>query len=160
MVGPILWEFDLWLKKCEISEKLGRARPVLPSPPSKVTAESTEPAKPTKPPKSTSGETSDSLPSLTPEEKEKYDDYWKQFKPSGESPAASPSGSVPSTTTKTPDCKKRLDLGEGLRGCLCKCKYAFFGVMLSIHVWSTLYSVFKWPMCPGESREKAPKFCP
>ena len=121
-----LVEFDLWLKKCEISEKLGRARPVLPSPPSKVTAESAEPAKPTKPPKSTSVETSDSMPSLTPEEKEKYDDYWKQFKPSCESPAASPSGSVPSATTKTPDCKRRLDLGEGLRGCLCKCKYAFF----------------------------------
>ena len=123
-----LVEFDLWLKKCEIFEKRGRARP---SPPSKVTAEPAEPAKPTKPANS-----SDSLPTLTPEEKEKYDDYWQQFKPSGEvpatSPAASPAGSVPSTTTKTPDCKRRLDLEQGLWGCLCK--YDSLTVRSKIHV--------------------------
>lgn len=50
--------------------------------------------------------------------------------------------------------------GKDFGGVCASASMHFFGVMLSIHVWSTLYSVFKWPMCPGESGEKAPKFCP
>ena len=159
-----LVEFDLWLKKCEIAEKTGKTKPVMPSPPSKVTTASTEP---TKPPKSTSGETSDSLPSLSPAEKERYSAYWEQYKASGDpaqtSPAASPSGSVPSTTTKTPDCKRRLELEAGLRegDCASMIFWGVLHVMLSIHLWRVLYGVFNSVMCfPGDSSEKAPQFCP
>eukprot|EP00435_Cladocopium_sp_Y103_P074407 s436_g48.t1 len=91
-----LVEFDMWLKKYELSEKTGRTKPPTPSPPAKVTV---TPTKPTT-------ENSESLPSLTPAEKEKYQEYWKQFTPTGEAaangtpPTASPSGLRPGLLQK------------------------------------------------------------
>ena len=121
-------EYDLWLKKLEISEK--KVCGAKPAPNTVPVPTPKQPAVPTE---------KDDEPS--PSQKAAYDGFWKKFKqpqkplekvhrfvppatPESSSPATSvipkpvtPSPSPPSEglgSKETPSCKKRLDLEEGL----------------------------------------------
>lgn len=113
-------EFEVWLKKLEISQKQEQMRASKAVTP--CTASTTPSPKPTLEKNTTSGVGGDDISTMTPEQKAVYKNYWKKFeKPS--TPTASPapsvggsvSGSPGPSSVITPEVKKRLDL-EGLVG--------------------------------------------
>ena len=117
-------EFELWLKKKEISQKRDEmkraAAKTSPAPPAQKTPAPTPAV--TAETKSSGDNGDTGLGTVTPEERKAYKNYWKKFQapeattPSPSSVSGSPS---PPAAVITPDVKKRLDL-EGLvqGGCM------------------------------------------
>ncbi len=103
-----LIEFDLWLKKLEISEQ-GIGSPALAetSPESVETVKvvkTPKPAEPVKPERERKEPPKECpLLELTPQQKAAYKDYWSKYGHSG-SPSASPA------SITTPEVRKKLDL--------------------------------------------------